>query len=368
MKQAYIFVDNLRIGGYQRLTLDQAYRLADLGYLVEIVVLDASANWELKRIENDLLEQRNVSVLEAKPGFFSLLRFISCFHFGKTQDELVITHSLRAAVVLRLFRVSSRSKITVNTMIHQLPELTHLAQRVKRFFYSQFADNLFCFSAAVQNRWYAQFRFIPRYVLLRFTKEIHLLRNGVYFDRLPVLSDFVSPRGRPRIIFLGRLTFWKGIETLSNLSTISSLNHFDFVFFVPSSSNSNFRDLVLKLGERATVVEGKSIADYVPMHGDVHIYPANYGPGVRTIESISLNCLEMGSIGIPTLITAGGYGTWPEFSGSDLFMEVEWDDSEKVADAIRICTNRKIHISDLINVRYLADVGRQIERLQQFNQ
>ena len=40
MNHALICVDNLRVGGYQRLALDEAYALSDRGYIVSIFVLE----------------------------------------------------------------------------------------------------------------------------------------------------------------------------------------------------------------------------------------------------------------------------------------------------------------------------------------
>jgi hypothetical protein len=66
----------------------------------------------------------------------------------------------------------------------------------------------------------------------------------------------------------------------------------------------------------------KSFRDYKPSYGDVHLYPANYGTSAKFIESISINCLEMASVGIPSFITRGGLLTWPEFLGNPCLLKL----------------------------------------------
>jgi hypothetical protein len=67
VKQALICVDNLRIGGYQRLALDEAYALSDRGIKVIFVVLEENSilNSEIPtflEIENDLIRNKDIKI------------------------------------------------------------------------------------------------------------------------------------------------------------------------------------------------------------------------------------------------------------------------------------------------------------------
>jgi len=368
VKQALICVDNLRIGGYQRLALDEAYALSDRGIKVIFVVLEENSilNSEIPtflEIENDLIRNKDIKIkfmsVQLIKLFKSLWHEIDIF----SQETLVISHSLRCTLVLRVLKIfTGNSKIFVSTKIHQLPSLTHPSQRLKRFIYTQFTDRLFVFSEAVKLSWNLQFgiKFIP---ILQRSKRVNLLRNGVYLNRLPVLNpggtNFISA---PRIIFLGRITFWKGLEILENLSQSVGLKDFDFLFIVPSYNKQIFSQLHNVLGNRLKIVEGKSVNNLEFFSGDVHLYPAQYGVNAKIIESISLNCLELAAIGIPSLVTEGGQLTWNEAIFKEIFHEVGWHDVDQVVKKIITVSNLRLSneqikaIRDRININSELDI------------
>jgi hypothetical protein len=98
------------------------------------------------------------------------------------------------------------------------------------------------------------------------------------------------------------------------------------LFFFPYLNENAFSNISDNIVNRISVKIGKSIRDYTPRQGDIHLYPANYGVESSYIEAISINCLEMSALGIPSLVTKGGLDTWPEFANSLLIHEVEWSD------------------------------------------
>ena len=362
MREAFIYVDNLRIGGYQRLALDQAYALSDRGLEVHINVLSPSTTWTLAELERELIEVRQITITEFPPSRRSLAKKIYS-QIKSARNLLIISHSLRSTFALRLLRVPIRGDYTINTTLHQLPGLTDPLQRLKRLIYAQFTDRLFCFSLGVKLSWETQFNFPLSPVLMKLTREINVLRNGIYLERLPSVSTLNQIRRRPRIVFLGRLAFWKGLATIEKLGASKDLEGFDFMFMIPGSDSSSFDELTDLLGARAIVVKGKTISSYAPMRGDVHIYPANYGPGVKIVESISLNCLEMASIGIPSLVSNNGMMTWPELENSKFFADTNWSDIPSVVDQILKSSSTKIEYSDIASVRKLSSIENQIDAL-----
>jgi glycosyltransferase involved in cell wall biosynthesis len=362
MPDVLIFVDNMRLGGFQRLALDQAYALSDRGYNVKLNVLSPSTEWTLVDLESSLIDSKNISVEQFPMSRISLGRR-TYSSIKDLSSPLIISHSLRSTFTLRIVRVLFRKHYTINTTIHQLPGLTDIRQRLKRFIYSQFSDRLYCFSSGVQQSWDKQFKLLNTDILKRFSKEISVLRNGVYLNRLPVDVDHSSIDRRPRIVFLGRLAFWKGMSTLETLSKSESLGDFDFMFMVPNIDNSSLDAISSSLGNRAIVISGQTISSYIPMRGDVHVYPANYGGGVSIVESISLNCLEMASLGVPSLVSKSGMGTWPELNNSKLFAEVVWEETVEVEYQILKIHQVSISSLEIEKVRELVSIERQIEVL-----
>jgi hypothetical protein len=145
------------------------------------------------------------------------------------------------------------------------------------------------------------------------------------------------------------------------------LNEFDFVLMVPAITVQDSQELRTILGDRLTIIEGQSVASFESKDRDVHIYPANYGKEVEFIESISLNCLEMCAIGVPSIVTCGGLVTWPELVETGLVQQVDWSNIKEVASAISLSQSIALSPVNLSNVRKLVDINRQIEYLLQRN-
>jgi glycosyltransferase involved in cell wall biosynthesis len=363
MRKAFIFVDNLRVGGYQRLTLDQAYKLSDLGVDVTVFVLSPESDWNFARIESGLIMQKGIKLISVSEKRITLIGFLRKTFRIEKDKVLVISHSLRATLALRILKTLNCYEGTINTTLHQLPGLSHNSQRLKRFVYAQFSDNLFCFSKAAEMEWHNQFgsRFSKPLGVL--TKKISVLRNGIYLDRLPDQSHNQPEPNRPRIIYLGRISFWKGLDTLKSLAKLPQLNHFDFLLMVPKISREDLAELSTLLHNRFEIIEGKSVSSLESRKGDVHIYPAHYGEKVSIIESISLNCLEMSAIGIPSLVSQGGLHTWPELLTSNLIREVDWSDLAAVGKALNNASKVRVSEIELKNVRQIVDIENQLLEL-----
>jgi glycosyltransferase involved in cell wall biosynthesis len=357
-RKACIFVDNLNVGGFQRLALDQAYELSDQGYLVKLFVLSDSQFWVLLRLEEDILCNKNIKIVQVSASrtkqirvFYRNLRLLS-------DDTLIISHSLRSTFSLKILKVFSFRKFEINTTIHQVPRLSHLSQRIKRFVYAQFSDNLFCFSSAVRADWSTQFGKFGVSLVNHFSKQISVKRNGIYIKRLPPIRSYLDIK-KPRVVYLGRVTFWKNITVFLDLAKELDLINFDFLIVVPNYEDGDLGDLPNILGSRLRVISGKTVSDLEVFDGDVHIYPSNYGTRVPVIESISLNCLEMASLGIPSLVTENGLSTWPELSGSDLIYQVDWNNKSQVVGKILEASSARIPQEAISDMRSLFDIGNQ---------
>ena len=337
MDKTYIFVDNMRLGGFQRVALDQAYALSDYGYFVTLVVCDYESTLTslgFLSLEQDMIKEKHIQINFVSNRWQVMIRDLSAIVTTLDTGDILISHSMRSAFILRLLNSFFRRTNSVFLTIHQIPRLTDIKQRVKRFIYAQFADRLLCFSYSVELDWYSQFRYVPSWILKKFTKGIKTSRNGIYLSRLPHQVRNRADSEKPRIIFLGRLAFWKGLERIEALMENIDLSDYEFVFLVPEYDAQVFEKFELVLGSRLVVISGSSITSFDARLGDVHIYPTNYGEDVPLFESISLNCLEFAAIGVPSVVTRGGMRTWKMDCFESFFYETDWNNPSETVQLI----------------------------------
>lgn len=366
MEKVFLLVDNMRIGGFQRLALDQAYGLSEAGYLVTIFVLDDLPGIETPNFigaEKDLILKFQINFVSLgnsrRAQLVNLFRWVSDFRGAK----MILSHSLRATFFLFLAASSRFRTLRVVSTIHQLPTLSAPKQRLQRFIYAQFTWKLFGYSNAVVADW--NFRFEKNHSLIsKFSfKRISLLRNGIYLKRLPSGKSDIAPSRKPRLIFLGRNTSWKGVSTFFEIASQPSLKDFDILFMVPRLEDINLSGLNSDILGRIEIIAGKTLSSYQPRRGDVHLYPANYGVGARFIESVSLNCLELACVGTPTLLTVGGLETWPDLVGYQIFHETDWQDYLKVSNQILEISTINLDDKTVRNLASRIDISHQINKL-----
>jgi hypothetical protein len=77
----------------------------------------------------------------------------------------------------------------------------------------------------------------------------------------------------------------------------------------------------------------------------VHIYPVNYGSSAKFIESVSLNCLEMACLGVPSVVTKGGLSTWQDLQEFGIFVEVDWDELDLASKQIDYLSRSQSYIA-----------------------
>jgi glycosyltransferase involved in cell wall biosynthesis len=327
----FIFVDNFKIGGFQRLSLDQAYGFAHAGHRVTLIGLSAFPSPQIPNFisaETYLIRELGITLKSCPGGRIKQALFIRKLLKAAQGNLLIISHSLRATVILAVIRISSSLRFQIHTTIHQIPSLSHLAQRKRRFLYAQFTDFLYGYSNAVIIDWKNREKHESLLAKLRIRKNIHLLRNGVFLPRIPEFPSLKGGDEIPRLIYIGRSTHWKGISEFLIITKDSRLIDFNILILMPEIDNSIMEQLDDESRKRYQLLEGKTVADIVRIPGDVHIYPTNYGNSVNLIEGVSLNCIEMACMGIPSLISANGLSTWPEPFLKDLFVETEWVNQE----------------------------------------
>ena len=363
-----IVVQNLKIGGSQRIALDEAYGLASQNFFVTVITLENFLEDKVNNFvdkEKNFIDKYKLTIRAAEGTRIKQFKYFKTLFKSSEVSSEIISHSLRATVLIYLAKQFCRSDVQIHTVIHQLPSLSNSSQRIKRFIYSILSDNLFTFSIAAKKDWDANIKSSFWLKQLFRGQQIKLLRNGVFLDRLPANVSFGSERSTEnlRLIFLGRPTKWKGIETIFELLQMDQLVSAEALLFFPYENKELLSHLPITVLNRINIVIGKSIRDYYPKKGDVHLYPANYGENAKFIESISINCLEMAAIGVPSCVTEGGLETWPEFSQNSLITEVDWNDLNKTAETIVELHKKNLSELDLIKVRNLVSINNHINQL-----
>jgi hypothetical protein len=336
----WIIVDNLRIGGIERLALDQMYSLSDSEISSKLFVLDRQStlmSGNFLNIENDLIEQKRLNVEYCPRNFLHLILFF-IRQFLIHRPTLILDYTLKATFVLRLLKFFLLSPVQIHCVIQQLASLSAPIQRYKRMLYAQFSTRLFINSIYYSHDW-DNYRLKNLVTRLLFSKPHSIIRNGIYLHRLdsrflnrPVPNQS-STKQAPRFIFLGRLKAWKGLNRLFLLDRVSNQNC-RFLIFSPDNDlelESIFRQ---SFGERIELVIGKSPQYFTPEPNDIHVYGVDYGQGFKFPESVSTNCLEMAYLNIPSMVTVGGAANWPELEGKHLIYEVNWDSENYVTEVI----------------------------------
>ena len=310
--------------------------LSDLGIASEALYRQFRAtaenpnflNLESKRISEKSLKIQSIP----NSRFLQLIQIIRLFRSQKF--SAVINLSVGATIILRFAKLFAFSSTPIHTIVEQLPSLSAPLQRWKRFVYAAFSNHLYCYSRAVVQDW--NYR-IGKNLISRFTLGLRrpsLLRNGVYLGRLPEVTQNENTKVKTdRIVFIGRNVAWKNPELVVSLLRAKN-QELTALIVVPSIDQNYVNELRAEFGSRIQFEIGKRIEDVAFKANDINVYPVNYGPQAPFIESISINCLEMACLGIPSLITQSGSETWPELVEMGLLYEVDWNNPESLDSAL----------------------------------
>ena len=354
----------MRMGGFQRLALDQAYALSEKGYSVNILVLSpplSSNQPNFLTIEEELIRGLRIQITYLGESRFKQIIYLNRIVGSLSRRDLLLSHTLRGTALLSIQKLRLNSRAKLITTIHQLPTLSARRQRFKRYCYAQMTDILTGYSTAVKADWIEKINFYPKFIQFCFKKEIHVLRNGIYLKRLPAINLDVTYQ--PRLIYLGRSASWKGMDNFFKIASSPLLFDFKFLIMVPNEQDVSLGQLKKSVRERLQIIPGKSVSSLTPQFGDVHVYPANYGSEANYIESVSLNCLELACIGIPSILSRFGTSTWPDLTPYSIFHESSWENLEDVARQIFTASTQHLDQAKLVEIRNLISIENNIQKL-----
>lgn len=327
IKSVLIIVDNLDIGGIQRLAVDQAYWFQDKGLECEILSLNkVQQGASIIDADGQYFQERNLRITELETSNLKRLRYFHNF-FKRKDCHLVLSHSARGLLYVAIIRIIFRKQFKSIGFIHQLPVMSTRNQNLKRSIYFRFADEIH----AVSNQFKLEFEYLRkvsyfyRFILPR---EITFNRIGIYLPRIfsGKLKNELKLPNCP-IIFLGRLTKWKGFETFCEIIEELEPKRPVIVFTSPSYYQQETHAHFFAKNWRRMIL-GRSIANYDWEFSGIHLYPSYYTSGTKYPMSISLNVLECVALGIPSIISIEGFETWPEFRKSILVNTSTWKKEE----------------------------------------
>jgi glycosyltransferase involved in cell wall biosynthesis len=361
-----IIVDDFKIGGIQRLALDQAYALNEIGLKATIIVLSSTPNHDVPSFlhaEKDLIKNLKIEIVffdGSKSQQFKKLTN----HVKTSNPELLICHSLRATIFCRLIKSLLRSKCVIVTTLHQLLSMSAPIQRVKRVFYSQFTDVLFAYSVAVKKDWDYRRSHNPFIWLISNRKSISVCRNGVYLPRINFNKENSNSGSNKikRLIFVNRLTAWKGLPVALKIIEAKEFSDAKLLLITPDDPKKYLDEVKPDVLKRIFTVVGKSVSQIEFHSGDIHIYPATYGPSSKYIESISINVLEMACFGVISFVTKGGVDTWPELVKSGMIYDVDWSIAQSAISTI-FEHGVSAKVPEIDKVREVVDIKNNLNKI-----
>jgi glycosyltransferase involved in cell wall biosynthesis len=364
-----LVLDNFRVGGIERLALDQLFALSDMGISTVAYYRQEKAtrdNPNFLELEAERIAQKRIQINALPKGDLAQLRVL--VHFLRYNNvSIVINHSVGASVILRLAKIFSRNRVTVKTFIHQLPTLSAPMQRLKRFLYALTSDELFGYSAAVVQDWNKRLNRNLLSKKLLGWKRPSVLRNGIYLSRLPKLQTPSEERSKQfRMVFIGRGVAWKNKEFIITSLRSMAKNQVRALLVLPAIEPEAREKLTVEFGERIEFEIGKKVEDIIFTRNDINIYPVNYGPKAQFIESISLNCLEMACLGIPSLVSKGGCGTWPELEIAGVIKEVDWNQSQNFEIALHSASQEKFESGRIKEFSSIISIDNNLKEILQF--
>lgn len=322
-KSITLVTDNLNIGGVQRLVLDQAYYFSELGFACEIISLnEIRINSSILEVDKDFFASSKITIHEVTKSNWEKLKFFISM-LKEKKSALVLSHSGRGLLYLAITRRVLGLNFKLIGFMHQLPLMSSKTQNIKRAIYFTFADEVH----AVSNQFkleYDELRAKSLFYKIIFRSDIVFNRIGLYLPRLinSNLKSRLFEKERP-LIFLGRLTKWKGFDLFCRLVT-EKFNEFPVIIFTSPDYFDEKNHLEFLSSSRRIVCLARSISSFSWESGAIHIYPTIYPSNPTYPMSISLNVLESCVLAIPSLISIEGFETWPELKNSNLIALTDW--------------------------------------------
>ena len=368
-----IVAENLRIGGVQRLLIDETYQFLEWNSNPRIISLSPNLPEDhLPDLDRDYSQSKKLKISHLNGSKVAQIRFLYRLMREEDAPRIFITHSTTGAALIKICAFMSFKKVLIILQIHQLISLSDKKQQLKRFLYSMCANHVLFSSRQFLLEWELLIS-KKKFLKLIYRKSLKFDRMGVYLPRL-ASSDFAKIQlcesSVPHLIFLSRVTSWKGFEKFKSITNQFASSNMHTL----AMTASNYRRDILNPDEFNTenshVVFNSSVTSLQLNLGSVHLYPSDYGPNIKYPQSIGMNVLEMISQGIPSLISKEGFESWPELQESLLVKVVDWKNSDEVLRLVEASTRlsmqvRKSEFDKLSEVISIENHCRRLANLMQ---
>lgn len=329
----YVIVDNLKIGGIQRLALDECYFFKNAGVETLMIVLDSiSLEDSIITTDGKYFTENHLDTLYIGQGIFRKIWTLTNIIRKSKNKSIFVSHSASGVVLAKLASIFALKRIKILLWIHQVITLSDKIQAYKRILYSLFANNIYFGAKQFQSEW-IRFLNSHRIIKIFYKKKTEFSRIGVYINRVIWNKHelFQTEKNSSKnIVFASRLTSWKGLKTFEKVS--KELLNDGYETIIMTANNSGSVSVIKKMLElnEFTVVLDKCPSNLRGINNLVHIYPTNYGVNTSFPQSIGLNVLEFLLLGIPSVISEESFETFPELKNSILIEVCNWNDISQV--------------------------------------
>ena len=338
----YLITGNTRIGGAQRILIDEFYELTARDVQAKIVSLSPRVpNDDILNVDNKFSPAKGVEILWPGSGKMKQLKFLMR-EFRKSPQKIhVVSHDFTGVLISRFAALMNFKRITIDLYIHQLLDLSDSRQRQKRIFLSLFATTIFVSSFQFKKSWEDYLENSVTWKVL-YRKRIYFDRMGIYIPRV-LNQNFKKHRvcevPVPHIIFMSRITAWKGFSVFSKFAERHVNESLHSLILTTKNGRPEIFDEDVFIDELNHVIYESGVANLELTRGSVHLYPTNYGKGISYPQSIGMNVLELLAVGIPSVISPEGFLSWPELEHSLMISTNDWTDEVILESSVRSLSN-----------------------------
>lgn len=351
-----LLTGNTRVGGAQRILLDEFYEIQSRGICARIVALNpAIPEDDILNVDSNFQLSKEVLVEYAGANRISQFLYIINVLKGENKISGIVSHDFPGVVMSRLACLFIGRRVHISLYIHQLMDLSSRLQRQKRIIMSLFASQIYVSSSQFKKSW-ETYLLGSKFWRFAFKKAIVFDRMGVFIPRVENITHLKCkpcPKDVPHLVFMSRITTWKGFSIFKDFAKTHTYEGLHSLTLTTRNNRVeilNESDFV-NIQNHLIYESGVSNIDFPT--GSVHFYPTNYGNQIKFPQSIGMNVLEFLAVGVPNIISPESFDSWPELQNSVLVRTVDWSDKEKL---YRVWTE----LSSLD----LSTVQKEVERLK----
>lgn len=332
-----VVVDNLQIGGIQRLALDECYFMKSKHIPFKLIVLDTPPNLDnsMLEVDGDYFYENSFDIFYLGKNRIKHICFLVKLMMNLNMKLTVVAHTVSGSLKVRIAGFILIRRVRILLWIHQFIFLSDRSQANKRIWYSLSASKLLFGAKQFQIEWN---NYISNTTLLKM-----IYRKATYFSRIGINLDRTLWIRHPKyksltssfnyILFASRIINWKGVSSFIYIQEYMKKHNFKSIILTSGASSLGLKPIVSSNSELELVLNNCP-AYFREVGNLVHLYPTSYGHSITHNQSIGLNVLEFLALGIPSIISTDSFQTFPELKNSGLILTNDWVDLNDLKFAI----------------------------------